>query len=497
MRAMVHAPCLQRITAHNGPWPLLDTAASRAHEQAAQAKRPPGALMAEAGLAVARLALARWPRARNVRVWAGPGNNGGDGLVAARHLHAQGLDVQVLLLGDPSHWPTDAAAAWSLARQASLSMQPWRGSEVAAADLEIDALLGLGAARAPRGAVAEAVAAINRQPGPVLAVDLPTGLHPDTGALLGIEAVRATATVSLLNLKAGCFTAQGRDHCGEIWLSTLGHAAESGTATLSAAPRPRPRHHASHKGSYGDVAVVGGAAGMKGAAWLAGSAAMAAGAGRVCISLLDTPSPPPRLELMTRQAWWLSAPAVLNSTTVVAGCGGGQAIAAALPALLAHAGRLVLDADALNAVGMDMALLAQLQHRRGPTLLTPHPLEAARLLSCTATQVQANRLAAARELARLTNAAVLLKGSGTVMAGTTGDTWINPSGNAALATAGTGDVLAGWCAGLWAGQQGASGLNIASQGAWQHGDAADRFAALHPQQPLRASELIEWLAHAG
>ncbi len=496
---MADAPTLFRITAQNGPWPLLDAAASRAHEQAALARHPPGALMAAAGLAVARLALARWPTARRVRVWAGPGNNGGDGLVAARHLHAQGLDVQVLLLADTRRLPADAGTAWAQAQQAGVRIHTWQGGDVETADLEIDALLGLGAARAPGGAIAEAVSALNRQPSPVLAVDLPTGLHPDTGVLLGSEAVRSTATLSLLNLKPGCFTGQGRDHCGEVWLSALGHAADSGTATLSAAPTPRPRLHASHKGSYGDVAVVGGAPGLSGAAWLAGGAALAAGAGRVYVSPLGVAATQPASnpELMTRPGWWQAPAATLAAATVVAGCGGGQAVATALPALLAHAGRLVLDADALNAVSGDKALLAQLQRRRGPSLLTPHPLEAARLLSCSAAQIQGDRVAAARELARLTGAAVLLKGSGTVMTNPMGQTVINPSGNAALATAGTGDVLAGWCAGLWSCQPDTAALDVAVQGAWQHGDAADRFAAMNPRRPLRASELIEWLAHAG
>jgi hydroxyethylthiazole kinase-like uncharacterized protein yjeF len=495
---MAAPSALQRITAHNGPWWLLDAAASRAHEQSAQAQQAAGNLMEAAGLAVARLCLARWPTARRVRVWAGPGNNGGDGLVAARHLHLRGLDVQVMLLAEPARLPVDAAAALTQAQQAGVAIHPWQGADVAAVDLEVDALLGLGAARAPVGGMARALAAINQQACPVLAVDLPTGLHPDTGTLLGTEGVRATATVSLLNLKTGCFTGQGRDHCGEIWLRTLGHAPPSGTARLSAEPVHHQRLHASHKGSYGDVAVVGGAAGMTGAAWLAGSAALAAGAGRVYVSLLDAQAQAaPRQELMVRAAWWLSAPAALNGTTVVAGCGGGHAVAAALPALLAHAGRLVLDADALNALSSDTALLAQLQRRRGLSLLTPHPLEAARLLRCTVTQIQADRTRAARELARFSGATVLLKSSGTVMALPAGETVINPTGNAALATAGTGDVLAGWCAGLWAGQAQASALAVATQGAWQHGDAADRFAALHPQQPLRASELIEWLAHTG
>lgn len=497
MGAMAEPTQLQRITAHNGPWPLLDAEASHRHEQAALEGQPAGQLMEWAGLAVARLALACSPLAQRLRVWAGPGNNGGDGLVAARHLHVLGRQVHVMLVGDMARQPADAAAAVTQATLAGVPIHQWDGSDDGHADLVIDALLGLGAARAPQRLMAGAIAAMNRQCAPVLAVDLPTGLHADTGALLGDEAVRATATVSLLNLKPGCFTGVGRDHAGDVWLCDLAQPVKAGTACLAGPAALHARKHASHKGSYGDVAVVGGAAGMAGAAWLAGGAALAAGAGRVYVSLLDDQDRTAhRPELMTRSNWWRNTPAELARCTVVAGCGGGTAVAAALPALLAHAGRLVLDADALNAVAGDAALLTQLQHRRQPTLLTPHPLEAARLLSCSAAQVQADRISSARELASRTGATVLLKGSGTVVAAPGEQLFINPTGNAALATAGSGDVLAGWCAGLWSAQPATSALDVAVQAAWQHGEAADRFAARHPAQPLRAAELIEWLAHA-
>ncbi len=452
--------------------------------------------MAAAGLAIAKLALARWPHVRDVSVWAGPGNNGGDGLVAARHLHAAGLRVVVHLLANEQRFPEDAASALAEARAAGVAVAPWQGHPVPPSDLVIDALLGLGAARAPQGLIAQAIAAINKHAGPVLAVDLPTGLHADTGLLLGAEAVLASVTLSLLNLKPGCFTGQGRDQAGDIWLCDLGHLQPAATAMLSAQPLPHERLHASHKGSYGNVAVVGGARGMTGAAWLAAGAALAAGAGKVYASPLDAGAQaPPRPEIMLRQSWWQSPLAQLAQTTAVAGCGGGHEIAATLPPLLAHAGRLVLDADALNAIAGDSALLAQLQGRRGPALLTPHPLEAARLLSCTAAEVQADRLDAAHRLAALTHATVLLKGSGTVLASPGCTPVINASGNAALATAGSGDVLAGWCAGLWSARPNANALDIAVQAAWQHGDAADRFTERHPNRPLRAAELIEWLAH--
>ena len=382
--------------------------------------------------------------------------------------------------------PADAAQALSDAQQAGVAIDVGSldGDE---ADLCIDALLGIGASRAPQGLIAAAIAAVNEQRAPVLAVDLPSGLHPDTGALLGPAAVRAGATLALLTLKPGCCTGHGRDHAGELWLDTLGVTADAPTrlAERAAASAP-PRRHAAHKGSFGDVAVVGGAPGMVGAAWLAARAALAAGAGRVYCSLLDPQAAtldPARPELMARTAWWQSPPALLAQTTVVCGCGGGEAVRAALPPLLSHAGRLVLDADALNALAADPALQPLLRARaaRGlATLLTPHPLEAARLLQTDRAEVQRDRLAAARQLAADTGAAVLLKGSGSVIAAAGRPPHINPTGNAALATAGTGDVLAGWAAGLWAQQPEAAAADVAVAAAWQHGRAADLFVPARP-----------------
>jgi ADP-dependent NAD(P)H-hydrate dehydratase / NAD(P)H-hydrate epimerase len=186
----------------------------------------------------------------------------------------------------------------------------------------------------------------------------------------------------------------------------------------------------------------------------------------------------------------LQPPAVLAAATVVCGCGGGTAVASALPALLSNAGRLVLDADALNAVAADPALAVLLTARAGrgrPSVLTPHPLEAARLLGQTTTQVQADRLAAAAALAQRFGCVVLLKGSGSVVAAPEEPPSVNPTGNARLAGAGTGDVLAGWLAGAWAQAGASSAFGVAVAAAFRHGAAADATS----QSPLRASELIE------
>lgn len=454
--------------------------------------------MEAAGLAVARLTAALAPHAQRVQVWAGPGNNGGDGLVAARHLHAAGRKVQVTLLADTAALPGDAAAALAQAVAAGVPIGP--GTASGPADIAIDALLGLGTRRAPEGAMAEAIAAMNRSCRPVLAVDLPSGLHPDTGIPLGELAVHASATLALLSLKPGCFTGHGRDHAGAVWFDTLGVDAGAPSAWLSGPPRSAVRPHASHKGSHGEVVVVGGAPGMLGAAWLAARAALAAGAGRVycspldaTASLLDGTQP----ALMGRHAWWLGTPEQLAAATVACGCGGGDAVRGALPPLLSSVRRLVLDADALNAIANDEGLqhLLRQRGRRGrPTLLTPHPLEAARLLGCSSAVVQADRVAAAIELAARFACTVLLKGSGTVMATPDELPRINPTGNAALATAGSGDVLAGWAAGLWAQAPDTSALDIAAAAAWQHGRAADRWPAALRGAPLRAHDLVEALA---
>jgi hydroxyethylthiazole kinase-like uncharacterized protein yjeF len=481
------------VAPDTGPWPLHDAAASRAAEAEALAATAPQALMQRAGLAVARLALALAPHARRIHVAAGPGNNGGDGLEAAMHLHRAGKDVSVTLLGDPGRLPADAAKALLRAREAGVSIGTTAtGSD---ADLCIDALLGLGTRRPPEGVIAAAIEQLNAQAVPVLAIDLPSGLHPDSGTALGGLAVRASATLALLTLKPGLFTGAGRDHAGQVWFDALGVAAAGATASLSGAPAPRVRAHAQHKGSFGDVAVVGGAPGMTGAAWLAARSALAAGAGRVYCSLLDATAPlldAGRPELMGRSAWWTGSPAVLGASTVVCGCGGGTAVREALPPLLAHAARLVLDADALNAIAADTALQSLLGARgeRGrPTVLTPHPLEAARLLGVDAATVQADRLLAASRLAQLFGATVVLKGSGSVIAAPGHLCAINPTGNPLLATAGTGDVLAGWIGGRWA--QGGDAFQAAAAAVWQHGQAADRAAASGDSSPLRADDLIE------
>lgn len=436
--------------------PLFDVAASRRIEARALVHSPD--LMERAGLAVAKLALALRRGGGPVWVVCGPGNNGGDGHVAARRLVQAGVAVHV------SHE--------SPARPA----------------LVIDALLGLGLNRAPSTELLKTIASMQACGAPILAVDLPSGLLADTGQPAGEQAVRADHTLTLLTLKPGLFTGEGRAHSGRIWFDDLGIAPDEAPSVDLLGPAARlERRATSHKGSHGQVLVVGGAPGMQGAARLAARAALACGAGRVYLDLLglaaDEVADAGRAELMRGTL------AELPQAVGVIGCGAGPAIAAALPNLLSQLPRLVIDADALNVVAADAVLQGLLRARpAGSTLLTPHPLEAARLLGRDTASVQADRLAAGRELAERLHCTVVLKGSGSVIASPGERPAICASGGPALATAGSGDVLAGWLGGLWAQQPGRSAHAIASAGVDAHGRAGEVDCV------LRAGDLIERLA---
>lgn len=490
---------MHRITRH-APYPLHDTAATRRAEYAAARSLPPHTLMQRAGLAVAQLAQAVAPHARTVWIACGPGNNGGDGLEAAAHLQRSGRQVTVTWLGHPDKTPPDAMASWQRAQASGVQWADAPPAGIGPDELCIDALFGIGlsstsgrAAREPDHPLQACLQALRHSLAPVLAVDLPSGLDADTGQYApGFgpehEPTRPTPvsprhTLSLLTLKPGLFTAAGRDAAGRIWWDTLGtdieHAPPS--AWLQGPPVKPARNHASHKGSYGDVAVVGGEGlgargmGMTGAALLAASAALHGGAGRVLIALLDNglqTLDPLQPELMFRTFDALA----LEQLTVVCGCGGGQAVASVLRPILTRAARLVVDADALNAIAADhsaQALLAARADQDLPTVITPHPLEAARLLGTGTAEVQAHRLAAAQQLAERFRCVAVLKGSGTVIAAPGRLPTLNPTGNGRLATAGTGDVLAGLVGARLA--AGADAMNAARAAVYHHGLLADEW----------------------
>ena len=399
-----------------------------------------GVLMRKAGLAVAQLALAIAPHAQRIWIPCGPGNNGGDGLEAAFCLLQMGKTPIVTMLRNSGATPADAQETCLRARHAGVIFEEQTPPDI---DLCIDALFGIGTQRPFDQQCITWIAAINALDVPVLAVDIPTGLASDSG-IGASHLVKASHTLTLLGAKPGLFMVDGRDACGEIWLHSL-EVPESAKvcAVLNTIQSKQWRPHNSHKGSFGDVGVIGGARGMGGAAVLAASAALRSGAGRVYLGMLCADElffHPIRPELMLRDIKAFE----FESMSVVTGCGGGDAIQAELESIIRRSYRLVLDADALNCLANSNALEQLLtQRERETTVLTPHPLEAARLLGVSVKEIQNNRILAAQRMAMRFRCTVVLKGSGTVIADGVSTPYINVSGNARLATGGTGDVLAG------------------------------------------------------
>jgi ADP-dependent NAD(P)H-hydrate dehydratase / NAD(P)H-hydrate epimerase len=459
---------------------------TRAHEALVQQTLPPHALMEKAGLALAQFALAVAPHARRIWVVCGPGNNGGYGLVAAWYLKLWGKDPLVSYAPPKGNPPSDAAMALQKARQANVTFASDTPHDCA---LWIDALFGIGADPRFDPHCAAWVQTMNSMQAPVIAADVASGLNADTGCSAAMQ-VKADYTLSFLTLKPGVFTANGRDASGDIWFNALQTPEPTQPFALLNPPPPTTlRVHNTHKGTFGDVAVVGGAPGMLGAALLAARAALHSGAGRVYLAHLDPAAPSIDIwqpELMFRSVATLQ----LESLTVVAGCGGGASIGAHLDEIIRRCHYLVLDADALNAIAKDDSLQMKVKGRPGnTTVLTPHPLEAARLLGIQVTEVQQNRIAAAQALATGFGCTVVLKGSGTVIAAPNNIPRINPTGNARLASAGTGDVLAGLIGARLACSRDA--FSAACSAVYSHGLIAD---AWHCGTLLTAQELVRQLS---
>ncbi|WP_375454916.1 NAD(P)H-hydrate dehydratase [uncultured Methylobacterium sp.] len=470
---------------------LLTVEAMARVDAAAVAGGVPGiALMRAAGAAVAERARAHLPPGGRVLVLCGPGNNGGDGFVAARLLAQAGHAVDLALLGSRAALSGDAglaAAAWDGA------VADLAGADPARADLVIDALFGAGLSRpvaaAPRDAI-ERVAAFGR---PVLAVDVPSGLDGDTGAVRGI-ALRAVETVTFVALKPGHLLQPGRALCGRLHVADIGTGAAALAAGLSAgAPLFRngpelwaaafPRlTDASHKYTRGHALVLSGPATRTGAARLAARGALRVGAGLVTLA-----SPEGALAenaahlaaIMLRACENaddlddLLTDARINAVLAGPGLGVGEA-ARDRVAVAAAVGRgLVLDADALTSFSGQAALLAaHIVDGEAKAVLTPHAGEFARLFAGTDAVADVGKLAQARRAAAITGAVVVLKGADTVVAAPDGRAAINDHATPWLGTAGSGDVLAGLIAGLLA--QGMAPFEAAAAAVWLHGDAGLR-----------------------
>jgi hydroxyethylthiazole kinase-like uncharacterized protein yjeF len=436
---------------------------------------PDISLMEKAGAAAAELAgtLASDSGAP-VLILAGPGNNGGDALVVARRLRAQGFRVDVVSRAEPAHLPPDAARAWA----------DWRDNggtlltEIPPSQrysLVVDGLFGVGLQRDITGEDARWIAQANTLNCPKLALDVPSGLDADSGRVCGC-ALRADHTLTFLGLKPGLFTADGPDYAGELHLDMLGVDPATFPATpgsvltqLESRHCLPPRAHNSHKGQFGHVGIIGGTSGMVGACLIAGRAALQQGAGSVTVSTLDA-----RIAVDYGEPRLMFAiPETLPGTPLsglAIGPGMGQSPRAhtLLENALAAPCPLVLDADALNLLAGDPELARQAARRTAPTLLTPHPGEAARLLGMSIADIQADRIGAARQLCAHTHAHVALKGAGTVIAHPDGRYALNTSGGPWLAQAGSGDRLTGMLVALLG--QGMAARDALEAAVWLHGN---------------------------
>ena len=454
--------------------PLFMAADIRAIEQHWLAAHPKVALMEKAGAAVAELAgtLANESGAP-ILILAGPGNNGGDALVAARCLQKQAFRVLVVSQADPGRLPPDAARAWS----------GWRNNggtilngipRSQAFSLVIDGLFGVGLQRDITGETAHWIAQAQDLDCPKLAIDLPSGLDSDSGRIRGC-ALRADHTLTFLGLKPGLLTAEGPDYAGALHLDTLGVDPTTLPATPGfALTHLAPQHHLpararnSHKGLYGHVGFIGGEVGMVGACLIAGRAALKQGAGSVTLGTLDdrivVDYAEPRLMFASPETLLGKQ---MHALAIGPGLGQSTRAHALLEAALAAPCPLVLDADALNLLADDPDLAHQASQRIQPTLLTPHPGEAARLLKLTVADVQENRIGVAHTLSHQFHAEIALKGAGTVIAHPNGRYAINTSGGPWLAQAGSGDCLTGMVAALLG--QGMNASNALEAAVWLHG----------------------------
>jgi hydroxyethylthiazole kinase-like uncharacterized protein yjeF len=483
----------------HGEWTLVGADQMRALDQHTIQKLgvPDELLMESAGRVIADVALGERARGGRIVCVCGPGNNGGDGLVAARHLHVRGVPVLVVLVGERARMRGAAARNLERAERAGV---PFAGTRWQAADgdVVIDALFGTGLARAVTGAPAAAIRRIDAQrPGVrIVAADLPSGIDADTGQVHGV-AVRADVTVTLGLPKLGLALEPGRGLAGRVVVGRIGIADSAPGAVLAQTLLTRAGAGAllperpvyGHKGTFGHALVVAGSEGKTGAAALAAEGAVRIGAGLVTVACpvgvlpilavkcteamtVGVPETPERELASEAEPRLLALARDRDAVVLGPGIGRGEGPRALVRQLVPRIrGPLVLDADALVAFGGQPDALAG---RRGETVLTPHPGEAAQLLGTTPADLNADRVGSALRLARESGSVAVLKGAATVIAAPDGRVRVNPTGGPNLATGGTGDVLAGVIVGLLA--QGLDAFAAASAAVYVHGAAGDRLA---------------------
>jgi len=458
-------------------------------------------LMARAGASALATLKQHWPRAEHILVLCGTGNNGGDGFELARQATANDYHVIVIQIGDASTLTNTAAAARDALLATGTKIHPFTG-KLPSTDVIVDALFGIGLNREITGEYKAVIQAVNQtKRSPVLSLDIPSGLHADTGSVLGV-AVKATINLSFIGLNLGLYTGEGPNYCGKIHFDSL----QIPSIIYQQCPpvarrvslekddtRLAPRIRTGHKGLYGHLLIIGGDHGMPGAARVAAEAGARVGSGLISIATRLSHGPLLNLNRPELMCHGVEDPEELdpllrlaNAVTVGPGLGQSEwgqrlfekAVKANLP--------MVIDADALN-------LLSKNPQRHDHWILTPHPGEAARLLHCSSKEVQADRFNAVLELQKIYGGITVLKGSGTLISN--GETPIRLSswGNPGMGSGGMGDVLAGVIGSLLA--QSFPLMEAACVGVTLHGMAGDKAAEQDGERGMLAMDLMPHLRH--
>ncbi|PJE78644.1 Bifunctional NAD(P)H-hydrate repair enzyme Nnr [invertebrate metagenome] len=461
-------------------------------------------LMRRAGTFAFQQLCRKWPEllAQNAHIqcFCGAGNNGGDGYIVAALAKQQGLTVSVVYLKDPATLKNEAAQAYAFCCKQNVAIHPFDETTPITGDILVDAMLGTGLTGPVRGNYQTAIHAINGAQRPVLAIDIPSGLSADTGAVLGC-AIAATATITFIGIKQGLLTGAGTEQTGQLFFDDLSipdtiyqQVTENSTRLGDAAMAKRihPRVRNSHKGTYGTAVLMGGNHGMAGAIIMAAEAAMACGTGKVYAAT----RPEHLIALLARRPEVMTIPisqdfdqlssVVQQASALVIGPGLGMDKWAKrlLQFAINQPQPLIMDADALNLLSENPDGLLQ---RSAPTVVTPHPGEADRLLNVSTSTIQKNRFHAVTSIAQKFKAITVLKGAGSLISDGQ-HTWLCSAGNPGMAVAGMGDILSGVIGSLLA--QGFSAIDAACLGVWLHSTAADHLSQQQGEIGMMATELI-------
>lgn len=487
------------------PRNLYTTAQTRQLDEIAidQEGIPGIVLMKRAGKFAFETLLQAWPDVENIIVLCGAGNNAGDGYVVAALAAQRGLQVGIFAVVDPHKLKNAANLAWQYAEQENVKVQKFSNTAFTAActsqTVIVDALLGTGLSREVGGDFATAINAANQSALPVLALDVPSGLDADTGKVWGV-AIKAQLTTTFIGVKRGLLTGRAPALTGKLRYSDLlvpAHCFDKVPAsckrvtTAEMHTRLPVREADAHKGKFGHVLIIGGDVGMGGAVLLAGEAAARSGAGLTSVAtqpehVAGILARRPELMVIGVPSGQALGPVLERPDVIVLGPGLGRASWSEqmLQQATLSSKTLVVDADALNLLAEGRVVR---EHKRKNWVLTPHPGEAARLLSCSVAEIQNDRFAAAKAIQAGYGGVVVLKGAGTIIVSES-DCLLAAVGNPGMATGGMGDVLAGVIGALLA--QGLSLLNAAALAVCVHGDAADLCAEESGQRGMLASDLI-------